>query len=157
MGSCHYKGTMGKFSFMWGTVPRLLRADRGVWGAALLAAATWAEFPLLSPSWPSLSTRQRSPRWGSSTASAWRSWTGGELSLVSSWDLAVVAKITKHHFIASQDTQISLWVVQGIFFNTWLCGFTLFPSHKSLFSRPWEESRSQHCTWGMSWCYIFFL
>lgn len=85
MGNCHYKGTMGKFWFTWGTIPSPLRANTDGWGAALLSAAcsVCVSYPCCSCSWPLLSTRQRLPRWGSSIMSVRRSWTGGEVLSVS--------------------------------------------------------------------------
>lgn len=89
--------------------------------------------PALSHSWPSLSTRQRSPRWATSTVSASRSWTGGELSLVRS---AKDHKIAIHSIPGYSDF---FRTSTGNVLQCIIVGLPFFQP-MSLFSRPCEES-----------------
>lgn len=128
---------------MWGTIPRLLRASTDSRGAALLAAATSVCVPsLLSLQLAFAQHQAEMAKMGEfdKVCAEKLEWYGSLMRKFLSWCFTVVVKITKYQSIVSQDTQISSWIVQGILFNTRLHGCTLFPSHKTVFSRPWEES-----------------
>lgn len=158
MGNCHYKGTMGN-SHLCGEL------SQGCWELAGRAEEqhSWLQhsvhFPLLSLQLAFAQHQAEMAKMGQfdKVCAEKLEWYGSLVGKFLSWYFAVVVKITKYQSIVSQDTLISSWVVRGILFNTWLHGFILFPSRKTLFSRPGLESWSQHCTWGMPWCYFFFL